>query len=340
LKNNYLYQGAYSELDDDIGWNYFALRNYDAQIGRWVQQDPYQEFATPYTYVGNDPINLIDPSGGLSWPPGGVINLLSKSGETVSKALKISGQVAKATNTLNKVSILLHAVTAAVNIIGNDVNTSQVGRYSAVVNNSSKVHGPNINTEENQIESINVNCCPDAVINGGGGSGGATIVLKKPTGVGTKIPLPNIKIPAVVTKKIPILALIDFAEETDRRAKDLIEHPENHLGSKIGRDLFEKKYGWIEGYYLVVKYSETLAWVMYMNEHGGGKNAQHSNAKAREAARQRYESAKKEFEALRSKPKKTKEDVELMKKAEKQMKHWKQKMDNTGENHSQTPKGN
>jgi RHS repeat-associated protein len=44
LKNNYLYQGSYSELDDDIGWNDFALRNYDPQIGRWVQQDPYQEF--------------------------------------------------------------------------------------------------------------------------------------------------------------------------------------------------------------------------------------------------------------------------------------------------------
>jgi hypothetical protein len=38
LKNNYLYQGAFSELDEDIGWTDFALRNYDAQIGRWVQQ--------------------------------------------------------------------------------------------------------------------------------------------------------------------------------------------------------------------------------------------------------------------------------------------------------------
>jgi RHS repeat-associated protein len=129
LKNNYLYQGAYAELDEDIGWTDFALRNYDAQIGRWVQQDPYQQFASPYVGMGDDPINLIDPSGGLSWPPGGVTNLLSKSGETVSKALNISGQVTKAANTLNKVSVLLHAVTAAVNIIGNGVNTKQVGIF-------------------------------------------------------------------------------------------------------------------------------------------------------------------------------------------------------------------
>ena len=68
LKNNYLYQGAYSELDEDIGWNDFFLRNYDAQIGRFVQQDPYQEFASPYVGMGTDPVNLTDPSGGSTLP--------------------------------------------------------------------------------------------------------------------------------------------------------------------------------------------------------------------------------------------------------------------------------
>jgi RHS repeat-associated protein len=66
LKNNYLYQGAFAELDDDIGWTDFALRNYDAQIGRWVQQDPYQEYASGYVGMGNDPVNLVDPSGGFT----------------------------------------------------------------------------------------------------------------------------------------------------------------------------------------------------------------------------------------------------------------------------------
>ena len=72
LQNNYQYQGAYSELDADIGWNDFALRNYDAQIGRWVQQDPYQEYASPYVGMGNDPINNVDPDGGgvLGLTPG------------------------------------------------------------------------------------------------------------------------------------------------------------------------------------------------------------------------------------------------------------------------------
>ena len=64
LQNNYQYQGSFSEMDADIGWNDFSLRNYDPQIGRWVQQDPYQEYASPYVGLGDNPVNMIDPSGG------------------------------------------------------------------------------------------------------------------------------------------------------------------------------------------------------------------------------------------------------------------------------------
>ena len=64
LKNNYLYQGDYSEFDDEIGWNDFQLRNYDPQIGRWLQIDPYNGFPSGYIGMGDNPINNSDPSGG------------------------------------------------------------------------------------------------------------------------------------------------------------------------------------------------------------------------------------------------------------------------------------
>jgi hypothetical protein len=41
------------------------LRNYDAQIGRFVQADPYEQFANPYTGMGNDPVNNVDEDGGF-----------------------------------------------------------------------------------------------------------------------------------------------------------------------------------------------------------------------------------------------------------------------------------
>jgi RHS repeat-associated protein len=64
IQNAYQYQGVYAEYDDETGWNDFELRSYDPQIGRWIQIDPYDEFPSPYTGMGNDPINLTDPSGG------------------------------------------------------------------------------------------------------------------------------------------------------------------------------------------------------------------------------------------------------------------------------------
>lgn len=72
VTNNFLYQALYSELDEDLGWNDFELRSYDPQTGRFLKQDPYQQYPSPYTGMGNDPVNLTDPSGGFS-VPGAVI---------------------------------------------------------------------------------------------------------------------------------------------------------------------------------------------------------------------------------------------------------------------------
>ena len=84
-KNLYQYQGDYSELDEDIGWNDFSLRNYDAQIGRWVQKDPYEQFASGYEGMGNNPISFNDPSGGSI--ASGVFQGMSQVGKTAVMTL-------------------------------------------------------------------------------------------------------------------------------------------------------------------------------------------------------------------------------------------------------------
>lgn len=60
-KNKYLYEGK--ELQTEMGWLDFGARMYDPTIGRWHAPDPMNQFATPYSYVGGDPINMIDPDG-------------------------------------------------------------------------------------------------------------------------------------------------------------------------------------------------------------------------------------------------------------------------------------
>jgi RHS repeat-associated protein len=64
--SRYGYQGAYAEEEGETGYNSFALRQYDPQIGRWVQADPYDEFASGYLAMGNDPANITDPTGGIT----------------------------------------------------------------------------------------------------------------------------------------------------------------------------------------------------------------------------------------------------------------------------------
>src|SRR5207253_1817541 len=64
----------YAGLERDNGLNHATFRKYDNSSGRWSSPDPYggsMSISDPqsfnrYAYVGNDPVNGIDPSG-LDW---------------------------------------------------------------------------------------------------------------------------------------------------------------------------------------------------------------------------------------------------------------------------------
>jgi hypothetical protein len=46
----------------------FQLRLWDGRIGRWLNPDPYGQYASPYLGMGNNPIGMIDPDGGYTNP--------------------------------------------------------------------------------------------------------------------------------------------------------------------------------------------------------------------------------------------------------------------------------
>jgi RHS repeat-associated protein len=57
-------------LDDATGLVRFGARDYDAYTGRWTAKDPVGfdgGQANLYDYVGNDPVNALDPSGLYAW---------------------------------------------------------------------------------------------------------------------------------------------------------------------------------------------------------------------------------------------------------------------------------
>lgn len=83
--NNFLYQGLYSEHDVDLDWNEFDLRSYDAQTGRFLQADPYDQFSSPYIGMGNNPVLLSDPNGG--WAAKGIFEGVSNFGRAAATTL-------------------------------------------------------------------------------------------------------------------------------------------------------------------------------------------------------------------------------------------------------------
>ena len=56
------YQGQ--EKDEETGFLNFELRQYDPRIGRWFNPDPMGQYHSPYMAMGNNPISVIDPTGG------------------------------------------------------------------------------------------------------------------------------------------------------------------------------------------------------------------------------------------------------------------------------------
>src|SRR5690606_26223834 len=50
----------------DIGWLDYGARMYQPDLGRWGAIDPLSEIyapLSPYNYVGNSPVGLVDPDG-------------------------------------------------------------------------------------------------------------------------------------------------------------------------------------------------------------------------------------------------------------------------------------
>jgi RHS repeat-associated protein len=62
--------------DSETGLVRFGSRDYDASIGRWISKDPILfggGQGNLFVYVGDDPINLIDPTGLSAASSGAVV---------------------------------------------------------------------------------------------------------------------------------------------------------------------------------------------------------------------------------------------------------------------------
>lgn len=63
--SRYGYQGK--ELLSETGLYDFGLRMYNSDLGKWLSPDPYAQYWSPYTAMGNNPVSIIDPTGGYGY---------------------------------------------------------------------------------------------------------------------------------------------------------------------------------------------------------------------------------------------------------------------------------
>lgn len=94
----YGYQGDYALEDAETGYNEFDLRTYDPQIGRFINADLYDQFASQYMGMGNDPVNTVDPSGGWTLASiTGSTNILFNTAVTTIGGALVGGIIGMAT---------------------------------------------------------------------------------------------------------------------------------------------------------------------------------------------------------------------------------------------------
>ncbi|XP_053666237.1 uncharacterized protein LOC128715376 [Anopheles marshallii] len=57
------YRFTGKEWDEETNLYDFHARLYDPELGRFLQMDPKEQYASPYLYAGNSPVSLVDPDG-------------------------------------------------------------------------------------------------------------------------------------------------------------------------------------------------------------------------------------------------------------------------------------
>ena len=66
VDQNYQFNGKERQDELDLGWDDFGARMYMSDIGRWGVVDPLApkySHLSPYNFVENNPINIVDPDG-------------------------------------------------------------------------------------------------------------------------------------------------------------------------------------------------------------------------------------------------------------------------------------
>jgi len=131
LKNNYLYNDKEFFDDGGLSWSDYGFRNYDLQIGRFMQMDPVSDDLSPfspYHYAYNDPIGNIDLDGLFGVETLTTVTVVSHLSKAPMAFTSMLSAVSLVANTVQITFTVLTAVTASAQINGTliSVNVGQI----------------------------------------------------------------------------------------------------------------------------------------------------------------------------------------------------------------------
>jgi RHS repeat-associated protein len=140
LKNNFLYNGKEYFDEGGLDWLDYGLRNYDPQVGRFVEMDPLMDhysYLSPYQYAGNDPIANIDKNGM------GIFDVVDDAVEGTGDAVEGAGDVVQSTKAVSQVADIAMTVRSTVTVVS---TAEQVLNVTTIVLNVAATATHFINT--------------------------------------------------------------------------------------------------------------------------------------------------------------------------------------------------
>jgi RHS repeat-associated protein len=192
--------GQYGVMTEPNGFYYMRARYYDPNVGRFISEDPIGfdgGDVNLYAYVGNNPVNLIDPHGedAISTTLG-FLGYVSNTAGMIYKPAKVAGIIVSgATILYSGVQYKLGNMTgseAVRNISLAAADIASVGIAAA------KPLAGIITTNVTRALGI-VNTAHDAVTTIAGKSGSTTLTTPKPLTNNSVIPTPTLTQPTAST---------------------------------------------------------------------------------------------------------------------------------------------